>query len=240
MGLFSSKKGLDYAVLLVVIVFITVGALYGQISQQRVADKELGDVQTPLLQSNANARLLEVYMRESAKFSIEEAKQKLTYPSCIVLNSREVPEKVSSLLPIIEDKFTESFDAYLARYESEKNKRAPGWQIPKQSLSLAVSDSNIIGVYEKPVRIPLTDPVGKNIGLISLRPSFEVQSDAFKALSSGFKEVETIASSCSSSSNLVECISSKTQLRVEQEGELYRFIANDNSFCLSLYFPVNV
>lgn len=238
MGLFSSKKGIDYAVLLVVVVFITIGALYGQISQQQVADKELGDVQTPLLQSNAQARLLEVYMRESAKLAIVETKQKLSYPSCLFLNSREVPEKVFSILPIIEEKFTESFDAYLARYESEKNKRSPGWQIPKQSLSLSVSDSNVVGVYEKPVRIPLIDSVGRNIGSISLRSSFEVQSDAFKSLSVGFKDVEAIVSACTQAQNVSECISSRTQLRIEQEEDVYRFIANDNSFCFSLYFPV--
>jgi len=242
-GLFGNKKGIDYAVLLVVVVFISVGALYGQVSKQPGSLEKLGEAQTPILQANVEARLLETYMRESAKLSIEETKQKIRHSgpdSCIVSNTRAQPEVVSSILPLVEQKFTESFDVYLSRYESEKSKRSPGWQIPRNALSLAVSDSNVIGIYEKPIRIPLIDVVGKDAGSVVLRPAFEVRSDAFKSLSAGFKEVESIASSCSQSSNISDCISSKASLRVESEGELYRFISPNDEFCLSLHFPVIV
>ena len=42
MGLFGNKKGIDYAVLLVVVVFISVGALYGQVSKQPGSLEKLG------------------------------------------------------------------------------------------------------------------------------------------------------------------------------------------------------
>jgi len=187
---FRGKKGIDYAVLLAVIVIISVVVLYINLNKKvESTEKFMGDTQSGVLRINNEVLYYQAYINKAAQLSIKAAVDDMarfpqfqglpasgtTADGCIILNTEEDPTRLSHT-PSFHEGINVAFNNQMNKHLKEYAQKT-GYEIPPGNFKVSAFTGELIGVAVKPTRIPVKDYAGRKMGDAYFRPSFKIKYD---------------------------------------------------------------
>jgi len=213
------RKGTWYGAMLVVIILLAGVVVVSQLLTKVSVTRFIGDAQGPVMSVNADARLFEAFLRESAMISMDKVVQDVaSYPQlqglqapstiaagyCSLLNDEKTPTKLA-LIPFVGEGIAVAFNNQMNSYLKEFADKT-GWDVPQNNFEVYVERGKITAVSVRPVKFPIKDYTGKVVGNASFRPSVVLGYDhKFEEYPATFQQLEKIASSCSFSADPKKC-----------------------------------
>lgn len=250
MRLFRVKKGLDYAVLLLVITIIGIVALVVAISDQlNVVNQGIAQSQIATLNAAPEAKFVDAYISSAARFALSDAFAEYANPqaqnipgdTCGELNTLAEPKNLTPIdfRQTINELFNAKNNLYLRRYLAFTD-----LELPHDNYELAITTNHIIGVPLRPVTLTLENVYGTTIGKLSYRPSFtiDIQQHPFNEYPELYLTLTIIANTCARTPNPQECaeqLSPSTWDVLPLENDRYQFTipVDETSPCYLLYLP---
>lgn len=150
-----SRRGLDYALSMMVVVVISLSFLFLQLTTKVENSKRtLGDTEMALMKAPYMKENLITYLEKSAELSL--------------------PEVLAACSTGLTPKFNQELDKYIDAY----NAQSPVTKIPKNNYELYIEDKNIHAIAILPVKQDLTlkGLELENIGNIWFAPSFTISA----------------------------------------------------------------
>jgi len=244
-----NKRGIDYALLLWVIVAIGVIMLYVNLQDRVTRTGLVGEVEIPILRSEAERLYFDNFIKNAAQISIVGAMEDiastsyglLTVGDCVILNTET---KLTTLnLPKVVNAATGAFNTrmnnYLKEYQSKTDQ-----QIPISNYELYFTKGKVSGIAIIPIVMPIKDFTGGTIGKFSYHPNFEIKyAHEIEQYMDTFEILELIADKCAKSKDAMKCISeyeSATKTwTIEKQGDMLTFVVphRPESSCYALILP---
>ncbi len=205
------KKGLDYAILLFVVVAIGLGTLYLEMTNKiGELHKQIGDSQSPILKVDPQISQINAFVSSAARYSIEKTRTNLASPvaqgftdACPTLNTVSSPTTIQTpdLQSAINKQFNLEMDKYLDAY-----KNTARIEIPKDNYELYITTEEITGVAIKPANIALKGMTGREIGTINYKPSFKIKyKHELNAYPESLNTITYVAKNCIKTEKPKEC-----------------------------------
>lgn len=250
------RKGTWYTAMLVVIILLAAVVVVSQLLTKVSVTRFIGDAQGPVMSVNADARLFEAFLRESAMISMDKVVRDVaSYPQlqglqapttiaagyCSLLNDEKTPTKLA-LIPFVGEGISTAFNNQMNSYLKQYADKA-GWEVPQNNFEVFVEKGKFTAVSVRPVRFPIKDFAGKVVGNASFRPSFVIGYDhKFEEYPVTFQQLEKIASSCSYSADPKKCAEDikLSNWAIEEAGDhTFKFTAQHGkpSSCYLLLLP---
>jgi len=150
-----SKRGLDYALSMIVVVVMALSFLFLQLTTKVAENKTtLGDTEMALLKAPYVKENIITYLEKSAELSM--------------------PDVLTACTTGLTPRFNQELDKYIDAY----NAQSPVTKIPKNNYELYLEGKNIHAIAILPVKQDLTlkGLVLENIGHIWFAPSFTIDT----------------------------------------------------------------
>ncbi len=232
-----NKKALDYAMLLWVVVAIAVLLLYVGLQSRITRVGTIGEVEIPIMRTQAEKDFLINYVTEAARLSMP-ATQKTE--ACAFANTKDRPTMLTLQLNVSDSKtkeFNKKMDEYLTAYATKTKQ-----DIPLTNYELYITKGEIAGIAIEPVIMPLKDFTGQTIGAFTFKPNFKIKYDHKLEEYPQIKTIlEMIAKECSDIEKPEDCVAKRmpTSWSVTKKDDEYTFIINlgKTQPCYILYLP---
>jgi len=157
-GLFfpRGKKGLDYAVSMMIVVIIVMPILLLQMNSKITESGKIGDAQIIMLRTPYVKEDIVNYLQKSAEVSLAEITKACAPGSIVTL--------------------TKKFNQEMDKYISEFNAKSPITKIPTNNYELYIDGKNINAIAMLPVEKKLSSPGTEldAIGRMWFAPSFTI------------------------------------------------------------------
>ncbi|MBW2986641.1 hypothetical protein KY333_04695 [Candidatus Woesearchaeota archaeon] len=194
MRILKSKKGFDYAILFMVVVLICLGFLFWQLNQKdKSFEKDIGDIQIGLAQTQQGADNMLFYLDQSAKYSAYEAAAMLGQQGGYI-NPNAACGKVidgsyaawntcqdykNICFPNVFNNFKQIFNDKLSKnYLESYNQASPGADFIKDNYLFAIHNKKVTGTAIQNIEMNIAPPQSKNAqysaGRYAFKPSFSI------------------------------------------------------------------
>lgn len=193
MKLLKSKKGLDYAILFMIVTLICLGFLIWQLNQKDESfERSIGSAQIGLAHTQVKANNLLFYLDQSAKYSAYEAVDVLgqrggfadasvscgsvvdgavSWNTCKEYSRICFPDVFTNFKFVFSDKLD---DVYLEQYNSDSS----GMKFIKDNYLFAIHDQKITGTAVQNIEFNIQPfhPAGEeySAGRFAFKPSFSI------------------------------------------------------------------
>jgi len=194
MRIFKNKKGLDYAIMLMLVALICVGFVFWQLNKKEaVFERDIGDMQIGLAITQQGADNLLLYLDQSAKYSAYEAADLLGqqggYASPATSCGKRIDNKYTAwntcqdagniCFPNIFNNFKNILNNNLNnKYLSIYRSSIPGMTFPKDNYLFTIHNQKVTGTAIQNIETNIIpyQPKGAQLsaGRYSFKPSFSV------------------------------------------------------------------
>jgi hypothetical protein len=165
MKIFFSKKALDYSLIILFIVIVTIPVLYWRMtSKVEETKKAMGEGQAILLRAPYAKEDTITYIQKAAELEIQ---------AILTEASTEIP-KLSCDANIM-DTFNKIFNEHLSSYIKEYNRNSQA-KLPENNYEIYLEGNNIHSIAILPVKKSIAKPPGELevIGTMWFAPSFTI------------------------------------------------------------------
>jgi len=245
-----------YPVGLVIVVIISCVLLVNALSAKFNMPQQIGEIQQTVLQSTADMRIAETYLKRIADYSSEESIHDLAnHPSlrtlcpfgslrssdsrrvpltCPIINNPREPRDICipDLFSAYQTIFNENIQDHIRRYNGKQNVV----RLPERGYEVMFMQNTSAVISTKPATITLRNTEGQTQGYATFRPAFQTYLSSQHFFTHTYpnfiqEELKDVTIFCYDAEDRESCIEETTLAR---SGQHYTQISNETYI---LYYP---